>query len=189
MCRAEGRTSDTEVGENGRQEPKEVLAARNQEARNWKGLEWITEEKEREKRRNNIIIVGLDAKKKYTAEDIMEWLEKEMEVEAKIEKVWRVRTTSGKFLLGALCGGEKDKREVMVNKKKLGEKEVYIENDLTWTERKIKERAWEKATELKGKGIEAKVVGLRKVKTYEGTWTWSEKKEKWFLDGEVKLRD
>ena len=117
-----------------------MLTARKQEERNWKGLEWITEEKEREKRKNNIIIVGLDAKKRYTAEDIVEWL-KEIEVEAKIEKVWRVRTLSGKFLLGALCGSDKDKREVMVNKKKLGDKEVYIENDLTWSERKIKERA------------------------------------------------
>ena len=141
VCLAGGRTRGEEATEKERQEPKEVLTARKQEERNWKGLEWITEEKEREKRKNNIIIVGLDAKKRYTAEDIVEWLKKEIEVEAKIEKVWRVRTLSGKFLLGALCGSDKDKREVMVNKKKLGDKEVYIENDLTWSERKIKERA------------------------------------------------
>ena len=110
-------------------------------------------------------------------------------MEARIEKVWRVRTKTGKFLLGAQCGSERDKREVMVNKKKLGDKEIYIENDLTWTERKLRERAWEKASELKEEGITTKVVGLRKVKTSGGTWTWSERKGRWFLDKDVKLQD
>ena len=32
------------------------------------------------------------------------------------------------------------------------------------------------------------MIGLRKVKTYEVTWTWSEKKEKWFLHRDVKLQ-
>ena len=81
-------------------------------------------------------------------------------MEAKIVNVWRVRTNTGKFLLAAQCGSESDKSEVMVNKKKLGDKEIYIENDLTWTERKIRERAWDKATKLKEEGIKAKVVGL-----------------------------
>ena len=161
-----------EEGGDIRAETKGEQGARNRDERNWNGLEWISEEKEREKRKNNLIIV----------------VRKEIEVEVKIEKVWRVRTLSGKFLLGAQCGSETDKKEVMVSKKKLGDKEVYIENDLTWTERKIKERAWEKAMELKKKGKEATVVGLKKVKTYEGTWTWSEKKEKWFLDSEFKLQ-
>ena len=100
--------------------------ARKRDKRNWKGLEWMTEEKEREKRKNNLIIVGLDVRKRYVSDDIVEWLRKEIEVGVKIEKVWRVRILSGKFLPGAQCGSEKDKKEVMVNKKKLGDKEVYI---------------------------------------------------------------
>ena len=31
-------------------------------------------------------------------------------------------------------------------------------------------------------------MGLRKVKTHEGRWTWSERKGKWFLDENVKLQ-
>ena len=76
-----------------------------------------------------------------------------------------------------------------INKKKLGEKDIYIEKDLTWTERNIRERAWEWATAIREKGKQAQVVGLRKVKTYEGTWTWSERKGKWFLDENTKLQD
>ena len=72
-----------------------------QEQRNWKELEWMTEEKERDKRKKNIIIVGLDGKKRYSSEDIGTWLKQAIEVEARIEKVWRVRTKTGKFMLGA----------------------------------------------------------------------------------------
>ena len=110
-------------------------------------------------------------------------------METRIEKVWRVRTKSGKFILGAQCGSDKDKREIMVNKKKSREEEIFIQNGLTWTERKNKDRIWDKAAEMKEKGKKAKVVGLRKMRTEEGTWAWSERNEKWFLDKESKLQD
>ena len=146
-------------------------------------------ERERKKRRDNIIIVGLDSRRRYSKEDIEDWLKQDIEVEAEIEKVWRVRTNSGKFMLGAQCKEQKDKRLIMENKKKLGEKDIYIENDLTWKERKNRDRAWDKAREFKKKRGKAKVVGLRKVRTEQRTWTWSERKEKWFLDREIKLRE
>ena len=57
---------------------------RKQEKRSWKELEWITEEKEREKRRNNI--VGMESTKRYSSDDIENWLETEIEIKAKIEK-------------------------------------------------------------------------------------------------------
>ena len=148
----------------------------------------MAEDKEREKRINNVIIVGLESTKQYSCEDIRNWLKQEIEVEVNIEKVWKVRAME-KILLCAQCGNTKDKREVMINKKKLGERDIYIENDLTWTERNIRDRAWDKAIELKKNGSKAMVVGLRKVKTYEGTWIWSERKGKWFLDKDTKLRD
>ena len=109
----------------------ETSQTNRQKQRNWKEQEWMTEEKEREKRKNNLIIVGLEGTKRYNGEDIGNWLKQEIEVEFRIEKVWRVRTTTGKFLLGAQCGSASDKREVMKNKKKLGDKDIYIENDVT----------------------------------------------------------
>ena len=48
---------------------------------------------------------------------------------------------------------------------------------------------WDKVIELKKNGSKAMVVGLRKVKTYEGIWIWSERKGRWFLDKDTKLRD
>ena len=44
-------------------------------------------EREREKRRDNIIIVGLDSRRRYSEEDIEDWLKQDIEVEAEIEKV------------------------------------------------------------------------------------------------------
>ena len=55
---------------------EEVLQGKRLERRNWKELEWITEEKEREKRENNVIIVGLKNDRKYSREDMEEWLKK-----------------------------------------------------------------------------------------------------------------
>ena len=75
-------------------------------------------------------------------------METEIEVKAKIEKV---RITTKEFMLGVQCGSEKDKKEVMINKKNLGDQDIYIENDLTWTERKIRERARDRATAIKTK--------------------------------------
>ena len=68
-------------------------------------------------------------------------------------------------MLGAQCKEQKDKRLIIENKKKLGEKDIYIENDLTWKERKNRDKAWDKAREFKEKGGKAKVVWLRKVRT------------------------
>lgn len=39
----------------------------------------------------------------------------------------------------------------MKNKKRLGEKSIYIEEDLTWTKRKVREKIREKATEIRSK--------------------------------------
>ena len=115
--------------------------------------------------------------------------EKEIEVEAKIQSTWRIRTKSDKFLLGAQCKSYEVKKEIMENKKKLGEKEIYIENDLTWKERQIRDKAWKMAMNIRDVGKKAMVVGQRKVRTEKGTWKWSERRERWFLDKECKWQE
>lgn len=106
----------------------------------------------------------------------------------KVEKVWRGRTNTKSFLLGIQCDSEQSRREVLKNKKRLEAQKIYIEEDLTWKERRVKEIVRGKAREIKNQGKEAIIIKNRKVRTEEGTWTWSDKKENWFLSEEQKLR-
>lgn len=151
-------------------------------------LEWIEEDREREKRRNNIIIKGLENKEKCSKEWLEQWLRTEINTEVKIKKIWETTTKREKRIIGAQCEEENMKRKVMENKNRLGQKKIYIEHDLTWVERRTKEKAREKAAEYWKKGEEALMIGNRKVKTTEGTWTWSERKESWFFNKEEKLK-
>ena len=95
----------------------------------------------------------------------------------------------GEVYISVQCINTEEKKNIMMNKKKLGEKEVYIENDLTWKERQIREKTWTKFKEIRGEGKKAMITGLRKIRAEEGTWTWSEWKGKWFLDKEHKLQE
>lgn len=111
-----------------------------------------------------------------------------MKVEIKLDKVWKVNMKGGKFRLGAQCENEEEKEKVMINKKKLEGTEIFINEDLTWLERKVREKVRGKARELREEGKAAVIIRQRKVKTEEGTWTWSEKKERWFLNKESRLQ-
>lgn len=62
-------------------------------------------------------------------------MEELIKVEVKLERVWKVNKKGGKFLLGVQCKEEKMKESIIKNKKNLGDKEIFIEDDLTWTER------------------------------------------------------
>lgn len=170
------------------EESEEESRERERERINRRNIEWITEEKEREKRKRNIIIVGLKEDKIYRKEDIEKWIKDNINTEAKIEKTWKVRTNTRTFMLGAQCDSEATKSEIMRNKKLLGQKNIYIEEDLTWAERKVREKVRDKAREIRKEGKEAVIIRQRKIRTEEGTWAWSEKKEKWFLNKESKLR-
>ena len=57
-------------------EEEEAAQGIRLDRRNWRDLEWITEEREREKRKNNVIIVGLKNDRKYSRENVEEWLKR-----------------------------------------------------------------------------------------------------------------
>lgn len=79
-------------------------------------------------------------------------------MEARIEKVWKVNTKGNIFLLGAQCKSEAMKGEIMRNKRNLGRSRIYIDDDLTRTERKIRDKVREKARELREDGKKAIVI-------------------------------
>lgn len=153
-----------------------------------KEIEWMVEEKERERRRRNLVISGIEGEERQEKSEMEKWIKDNLNIETRIERVWKIRTDSKTRLIGIQCREEKDREEILKNKKRLGDKKVFIEEDLTWKERRNKEIVRRKAREIKGQGKEAIIIRNRKVKTEEGTWTWSEKKEMWFLNKDQKLQ-
>lgn len=127
-------------------------------------------EKEREERRNNIVIKGID--KIEDIKDTKEWTEKllreELDVKGKVIQCRR----SNKVLIAKL-GKDEEKKEVMFKKNKLKGSKIYIENDLTWEERKIQDKIKEWARQRRMKGEQVK-IGIGKVWTERGWRYWNE---------------
>ncbi|KYM96955.1 hypothetical protein ALC62_12371 [Cyphomyrmex costatus] len=129
-----------------------------------KRLVW---EKERDERRHNIVIKGITEAEGGSikeAEGYKIWakdfLKDKVGVECEIERCWK----SGPVIIVKLRK-ENDKKEVMTNKHKLKGGKIFIENDLSFEDRKIQERInrWVKKRKEEGDGGEIK-VGLGRVK-------------------------
>lgn len=58
--------------------------------------------------------------------------------------------------IGAEIRSWEEKQNIMGRKKKLGQERIFIDNDLTWAERKAMERVREVAKEKKRKGWKLK---------------------------------
>lgn len=123
------------------------------------------EERERNLRKNNIVIKGIEAKKLGQID--YKWVEKFIERIMDVTiKVTRYRV-SGNVIVATIENG-KEKDKIMRRKGRLGEKKIFIENDLTWEERKIREKIWEwvKVERKKGRSVK---IGYASVKI-EGRW-------------------
>jgi len=57
--------------------------------------------------------------------------------------------------------GNEEEKEVMRKKNRLKRDQIFIENDLTWEEKKIQERIWVKERRNKGEDVK---VGFGKVR-------------------------
>jgi len=136
---------------------------------------WVGD-KEKEERRCNIVLRGI--KKRIPGEVEKEW---------KKGKEWA--TNFIKDNIGVECNvvncresgnvvvikleNEKKKKEVMRNKHKLRGGRVFIENDLSWEERKIQAEINKWAKTQREKGIEVK-IGIGRV-MLKGRWkNWNE---------------
>lgn len=134
---------------------------------------WISH-KEKDERRNNIVIKGIkDAKElKQIKEDPKRWARFFLKTKLGLDSMVGWGRVSNQVIIVGL-DSEEEKKEVMRNKNKLKGENIFIENDLTWEERKIQERISRWAKERRGKGEEIK-IGLGKVRI-GGTWKlWRE---------------
>lgn len=76
----------------------------------------------------------------------------------------------------------------MRNKKALGGTEIYIYiYDLTWTERKIRDKVREKAREIREEGKKVVIIRQKELNRRKGHGRG--KRERWFLHREMKLQE
>ncbi|KAK2577116.1 hypothetical protein KPH14_003278, partial [Odynerus spinipes] len=136
-------------------------------------LEWKIEEKEREERRNNVVVIGIAERGDKVREGI-EKLFKGMGIEEGIESVREIRGREG---MVAVRMKDKDKKKkVMEARRNLKGKRERVEDDLTWRERKMKRNIEEIARKERNKG---KVVWVKYGRIWvDGCWwKWDEKRE------------
>lgn len=106
-----------------------------------------------------------------TKESIEKFLRDKVGVEMKVTDCRR----SGRVIV-TMLEREGMKVEVMRNKNKLREERIFIENYLTWEERKLQERIFRWAKEEREKGVLVK-VGFTRVQV-KGVWRkWEEIEE------------
>jgi len=147
----------------------------NEGRRNGKKSQKIGKEerKERDERRRNIIIKRL--KEEEGNEKQLEGVWKKLGVGVKVEEVKRVRAGGGGGMVIVKIGSEEEKKGIMQNKWRLKGEEVWIEEDLTWEERKVRWKIRQLAIreEAKEKRVRIGQGGL----WIEGKWWgWDEEK-------------
>jgi len=124
-----------------------------------KELERRWERRERNDRRKNIMIKGLKEGEDEVFERV-EGLMKELGGEIKVEEVREIKagkTEKGMLLLVKLKS-EEMKRKVLIGRGKLKGKEIWIEEDLTWEERRIRWRIRRIANEEEAKGKRVRIA-------------------------------
>jgi len=131
-------------------------------------------EKEREERKCNIIIRGLDIPEEIERERgrrkiwVKELIRNKVGVECEVKDLRK----SGPVFV-AKIEGENKKREIMMNKYKLKGERMFIENDLTYEERKVQEKLGKWAREKRAGGMVVK-IGRGRVKVGSRWINWEE---------------
>ena len=134
---------------------------------------WVID-KDKEVRKNNIVMRGVKIPREIERDEkgCREWAEALIKEKVGVEgKVTNCRE-NGTIILMKL-ENEDYKREIMRNKYKLKGGNIYIENDLSWEERKVQEKLHRWTKEQKEKSVEVR-AGRGRVRV-NGVWKlWTE---------------
>lgn len=135
-------------------------------------MEWKFELKERENKKNNILIRGLDIGTYgiQIQEKVEEFLKGKLQVETEVKKV---RVMGRRKIVQVQLKDWKDKKEIIRKKKNLGEERIFIEHDRT----KRKREAQKRIVNIANKGREI-MIRYMKIKI-DNTWhSWNEINQK-----------
>jgi len=188
---------DIEEGELSRREGSEqdevrsVVSGRSRGSSRWTSMEsigrdsrlscrevdrlkkWVND-KEREERRNNVIVRGvripkeIEKDKKEMREWAMSLIKEKIGVDCKV-----IGCRESGTVLVIKLENEEMKKNIMRNKYKLKGDRIFIENDVSWEERRVQERIVRWAKEQKEKGIEIK-IGFGRVRIGNVWRKWAE---------------
>lgn len=139
-------------------------------------LEENLERQEKEKKKLNIVIKGLDDANKENKETVQKWIEEKLEIQTKIKQVFTVGKDKNKQAVIVKMHNWEAKKEIMQQKKRLYGTKVYIENDLTLKERATQIKLKEIADKLKEEGKRVK-IGYKKLIINNVIHIWDEGKE------------
>uniref|UniRef100_A0A6P7FRG2 DNA ligase 1-like n=1 Tax=Diabrotica virgifera virgifera TaxID=50390 RepID=A0A6P7FRG2_DIAVI len=157
-----------------RQENEKLKQENRETQQKVEELENKIDRMEKDKRRNNIILQGVDMDtydQNITKDNVQDFLCNALKVETKIKSARKIGSKSCLIELENAT----DKEEIMKNKGKLRDikgKEIYINDDMDKNERMIQGKIRTKAKEAKLEGKNVK-VGFQKIKINEEVWTWN----------------
>lgn len=119
------------------------------------------EREEREERKNNVVIKGLDeeTEKEVSIERVEAFFKDKLDTVCKVEACWR----SGKVVVVKL-EKEEEKLQVLRNKSKLKGKRIFIKKDLTWEERRVQEKINKWVREERSKGMRDVKIGKGRIR-------------------------
>lgn len=139
-------------------------------------LEIKARKEEREKRKNNIIIKGLQTEHQNTQREVEKLIEEKLQIPAKTLDAFKInKPGKGGIILVKMESWDK-KQEMMKRAKKLKGTEIYLDHDLTIEDRKIQYEIRSIAKEENKKGNKTKIEYKKLV--IEGVlYKWSEKEK------------
>lgn len=143
-------------------------------------IEHSYERMEREKRKNNLLITGLNVKPRQ-GEELKNTMESFLKEHLKLEVKLKTATKVNEKICIITTESMQDKIEVLKNKSKLKnievQKSVYINSDLTTKEREIQSKIRKIAAGERKAGKTA-TTGYQKLITNGQLWKWNEKEDK-----------
>ncbi|KMQ81907.1 hypothetical protein RF55_24803 [Lasius niger] len=151
-----------------------------------KRIEMREERKEREERRRNIVIKGLRGGEKEVERRVGEILkELGIETEGKEKRYVGGRKEGEKGIAIIKLNSVEEKKEVMRKRRDLKDKEVRIDDDLTWKERMMRRNLEKIAWGERGRNKRV-WVGYGKIQIDGKWWRWEEEEER-LRDDEGKI--
>lgn len=140
-----------------------------------KNMESKIEHLEKEKRKNNIIIIGIEMGKDNSPlnKHIEEFIVKKLKIQINIISAGIINQQ--KNMIIATVATWEEKKEIMKNKAKLKEERIYINNDLTIEERNIQKNLVRISKEQKELGKNVK-IGYQKLIIEGKTYVWEDAK-------------
>ncbi|XP_043474887.1 DNA ligase 1-like [Leptopilina heterotoma] len=147
-------------------------------------LESDKEKKERENRKLNIVLKGVEFSEEKIEEKVEEFIEKSLNVKINVVNAYVVRKNKddkkGKMVVAKLHSWDM-KKQIMKKKKEL-QRGIYIDDDLTEKERSIQQEVRRRAREERDKGKNTK-IGYMSVQI-EGKWLrWNDWEECFIEEG------